>query len=424
MLAADLSQPSVLVYDPVATPVTRKRGASLSRRTGQRGSVYQPNLKTWNPKAPCYGRFLVDVPDEGRKRTTVPLGVCRTKSIAKQRLREHLEKTGVNSRQSFVENTSPATTFEEQAEKWIASLPTRRRKPVKPATIEGWRHALDKWILPFIGSVLLSEVGNGTLRELVEKMSSAGLSPQTIISYSKVVRMVVASAVDENGDQIYPRQWNHDFIGIPILDQTKQRRPTVTAAQIEALIGNVKERYSVLFALLAGTGLRIGEALGLKTTDLTDGCRILSVQRSVWRQNEQAPKTANAIRVVDVAEPLAKLLATYTTGRTGYVFATRDGKPLLQRNVLRILYGGSTEKICGQHTFRRFRAAHLRKGRVPEDLVKLWLGHARNLTDNYAAQLREDVPFRQSWAERAGLGFQLCQSGQTNVIPITVARVA
>jgi len=39
---------------------------------------------------------------------------------------------------------------------------------------------------------------------------------------------------------------------------------------------SVEQRYRVLFTLLAGTGLRIGEALGLKTSDLTSDCRTLA----------------------------------------------------------------------------------------------------------------------------------------------------
>ena len=394
----------------------------MSRRTGQTGSVYQPNHKTWNPKAPCYGRYLIDLPGSARKRTTVPLGICRTPSIARQKLREHLDAIGVNTKQSFVENTSPATTLRQQAEVWITALPTRRRRPVKPATIHGWRHALDKWVLPNLGDKLLSEVSNGALRTLVEKMASAGLGPQSIIAYSNVVKMVVASAVNDEGDQLYPRHWNHDFVGIPVLDQTKQRRPTVTAAQIEKIIGTVKERYAVLIAMLAGTGLRIGEALGLKTTDFTDDCTVLHVRRSVWLGQEQTPKTSNAIRSVDVAEPLARVLRSHIAGKNGFVFATREGKPLLQRNLLRVLH--NTGEKVGMHAFRRFRAALLRKERVPEDLLKFWLGHARNLTDTYASQLREDVPFRQQWAQSAGLGFSVVSMVSKNVVSINAVKAA
>jgi hypothetical protein len=50
---------------------------------------------------------------------------------------------------------------------------------------------------------LLADVSNSAVRELVEKMSEAGLSPKTIVNYVQVVKLVVASAVNEEGEQIY-----------------------------------------------------------------------------------------------------------------------------------------------------------------------------------------------------------------------------
>jgi hypothetical protein len=87
-----------------ATTARRKRGPSLSRRTGQKGSVFQ-HCNPWNPTAPAYGRFWIDMPGEDRQRKTVSLGLCRTRSIAKQKLREYIESTGVNSEQSFSTKT-------------------------------------------------------------------------------------------------------------------------------------------------------------------------------------------------------------------------------------------------------------------------------------------------------------------------------
>jgi len=106
--------------------------------------------------------------------------------------------------------TAPATTFRAQAATWLASLATRRRKPVKQSTIHSWRQALNKWVLPNLGDRLLSDVGNTALKELTE-MLDAGLSTQSIVNYTKVAKMVVASAVSSEGDQLYPRKWNHDL---------------------------------------------------------------------------------------------------------------------------------------------------------------------------------------------------------------------
>jgi len=82
----------------------------------------------------------------------------------------------------------------------------RRRRPVKPATVQGWRHSLDKWLLPIIGEVLLAEVGNTALKTVIEKMATAGLAPQSIVTHTRVVKMVVASAVNAEGEPIYPRR--------------------------------------------------------------------------------------------------------------------------------------------------------------------------------------------------------------------------
>ncbi len=378
----------------------------MSRRTGQTGNVYQPHAKSkqWEPKTPAYGRFWADVPGQKRRQKTVALGLCPTRSIARQRLREYLERAGVNSRQNFIANTSPAITFRQQAERWIESLATRRRKPVKPATISGWNDALKAWLLPNIGDMPLSGVSNKVARDLVEKMAAAGLSQKTIMNYFQVVRMVVASAVNEEGEQIYPRTWNCDFIGLPIIQRDRQHRPTITESELQTILTNTKGQYFALFELLAGTGLRIGEALGLRVTDLSPDCHVLHVRHSIWRGQEQEPKTPNAVRVVDLPEALAKVLRECVACKSGYLFSTREGRPLLSENVRRVLRRAAGMTV-GFHAFRRYRAAVLRKALVPEDLIKLWLGHAQNLTDRYAMQLRDDVAYRSEWAERAGLGF-------------------
>jgi integrase len=416
--------PYDVLQSAIATPI-RRRGPCLTRRTGQIGNVYQPaHPGKWNAQAPCYGRFWVDVPgNPERTRRTVSHGMCATKTIARQRLRDYIQREGVNTPDAFHRNTAPATTFSVQAEWWIASLPMRRRKPVKPATVHGWRHSLNKWLLPILGEVLLAEIGNAALKVVIEKMSDAGLAPQSIVTHTRVVKMVVASAVNAEGEQIYPRKWNHEFVGLPVIDPNRQYRPTLTRAEVEAIIAGIIPRYRVLVALLAGTGLRIGEALGIKTQDIGPGCRIIHIRRSVWHRQEQQPKTANAIRVVDIPEALAKVLREHVAGRNGLLFATRTGGPLSQRNVLRAFYTAGA--MCGFHALRRFRTETLRRERVPEDLVRLWLGHAgTSMTDAYAKGLADDIAWRQKWANRVGLGFTFGLYGVTNVAQIKSVKVA
>ena len=130
----------------------------------------------------------------------------------------------------------------------------------------------------------------------------------------------------------------------------------------------------------------------------------------------------NAIRLVDIREALAQVLRRYTKGKDGYLFTTRAGRLLDQRNTLKALHGAGNRG--GFHAFRRFRFAILRKAGVPESLIKLWMGHSQNLMDLYAAQLRLDMAYRREWCDRAGLVFELGELGYKSLAPIRPLLVA
>jgi integrase len=117
------------------------------------------------------------------------------------------------------------------------------------------------------------------------------------------------------------------------------------------------------------------------------------------------------MREVDLIPELAAMLRDHIGDRSaGFIFSTRRGGPVLQRNVLRVLHGiltGMGKPKLGFHAFRRFRVTHLRKNMVPEDLIKWWIGHApQAVTDEYS-NLKHDVQFRKHVAERVGPGFTL-----------------
>jgi hypothetical protein len=60
----------------------------------------------------------------------LPLGLCRTRSIAERKCREHVEKLGINSTQRLLESIS-RITFKQQAELWLRSLANRKRNPLE-----------------------------------------------------------------------------------------------------------------------------------------------------------------------------------------------------------------------------------------------------------------------------------------------------
>ena len=398
----------------------------MSRRVGQNGNVFVKSKcklgRCDHQKGLCpkYGRYWKDQPGQHeRLRVVVSLGNV-TQTVAERNLRDHIRKMQVDSPEAFVEATSPTITFKKQARWWLDEMRAgrivsrKKRTPIKLATLAGYQAAVN-WLNESIGSTPLADIKNEVAKQLVIRMRAAYLADKTIVNYFQVVKAAVASAVSSEGEQLYPRNWNFHFIGLPVVDEKKQRKPSLTASEVDQILARAKGRYRVLFALLGGTGLRIGEALGLKIGDhLSGDFSTIRVRQSVWRGSVQTPKTDNAVREIDLPSSLAAFLKASVGGRTsGFLFQTESGRPLTQRNVLRDGLGKirrdmKLEDGKAFHSFRRFRTAHLRKNRMPWDLQKLWLGHAnKDVTDRYAEQLKEDVEWRKQEAERAGLGFQL-----------------
>jgi len=396
----------------------------MSRRSGQSGYI--------EVRGKYYVvRFWKDVPGhEERMHASEKLcpisGPGRlTKPERERKAKEIIAASGADTPEHLAKAqcVSLGVTFREQAAWWIDHVQQRKRKPIAPATVESWQGALDAWILPNLGDVPLSSVGNLALKGLVANMVKAGLSPKTVNTYSQVVKSVVGSAVNEEGEQIFPRKWNHEFIDLPVVDKSKQNTPHFTGDVIAGILASSKGYKQMFCALLGGTGLRAGEALGLEVgKHISDDFSTLCVRQKVRRGKlEDFLKTEGGRRDVDICPALAEMLKKFVGERTsGFLFQNKNGNSLSQTNLLRRGLHPALKNLgqpkAGFHAFRRFRTTWLRKNRTPEDLIRFWLGHAdKTVTDGYS-KLREDVQYRREVADKIGLGFAI--SSQTpDVVP-------
>src|SRR5258708_1942001 len=385
------------------------------RRNWQAGRVYQEGRKKsdpWLPTMVAYVQYWRDVPGQAEpKRGFVSLGVCRTRTIAERKAAEKLEELGINSTQTFRESTSNIT-FKEQGEIWLQSLANRKRNPLEQTTIDTRRYALDKWIYPFFEGRLLADTSNRAVKELVEKMS-ASLSAASIRDYVNIVKGVVASAINEDGEELLPRKWNEEYIDAPLIDA--QRQPSATSDGGKAIAAAAKGQYQMLYALLAGCGpLGAGEALGLEIDKhISSDFRTLTVTQKAKRGIIQPYlKTKNGIREVDLCPSLAAMLKEYAGLRTsGLLFCTSTGAQLLQANTLQDSLHPILDEMKhvkgGFNIFRRFRITHLEKSDCPEALKHFWSGHAPAHVSERYVKLLNDRAYRLDWAERLGTGFLL-----------------
>ena len=319
-------------------------------------------------------------------------------------------------------------TFREQAKWWLSHVQGRKRKPIATSTLEAWEGCITKWLNPNIEDLPLSEVNNAVLKSLVAKMSDGGLSSKSINNYVQVVKMVVASAVNEQGEEIYPRKWNHEFIDMPVVEKDKQNTPSFSSEVMTGLAKWKKKRERTIFILCGAVGLRIGEVLGIEIDKhiSTDFLTISIMQKVRHGKVEQRLKTTNGFRQVDLHPAIAALLKEFVCDRiSGFLFCTRNGKPLSQSNIIRRHLHQALKELkyinpftgtykAGNHAFRRFRNTYLRNyTNCPEGIYKFWMGHAgKDMSDLYD-KVKEDVAFRREVAERCGFGFDL-----PSVVPI------
>src|SRR5271169_822959 len=164
-------------------------------------------------------------------------------------------------------------SFKEQSEKWLKWATTRSRKPILLTSVPTIRGALDNYILHEIGSLRLSKVHNGSCKPIVDKMKAEGLAPSSMNGYMNVVKAIMKSVIDpETGEPVFNRRWNSAFLDLPVVENIKT--PCITAAQIEAMQEDAKYSWErLLYIVLAATGLRISECLGLEWKHLINDGR-------------------------------------------------------------------------------------------------------------------------------------------------------
>jgi integrase len=302
------------------------------------------------------------------------------------------------------------STFRHFATWFMKDCKRRKRKPIKTSTLSNWQSILFNHVLGAIGDTPLADVGNTEVRDLVSSLVVKGLAAQTIKNIFLVVKLVKASAVDRDGNELYPTKWNKRFIDMPIVDENKQRKATCTGEQVGEIVKASCGRAQMATVLFAASGMRSGELFGLECRHF-DGAAI-KVEQELWRTQILEPKTPNSRRTIDLHPDVASLLKQFLQDRsTGYIFQTRSGKPtsptnMLHRDIYPILERMGISKR-GFHAFRRFRNTFLRNSLCPDGLLKFWMGHAgKDMSDRYD-RVRENVELRRDFAKKVGVGFEL-----------------
>lgn len=196
--------------------------------------------------------------------------------------------------------------------------------------------------------------------DLVRELRAAGKSEWTISGIVKTASRVFTFATRRCswfGQNPIPLLENGER---PKVSETARRR-IFTSDELQQTIAKANDPFKLLFMLAAVTGARESELLGIvwKDVDLSPDEATISFEYQVDRTGErQSLKTDESRRTVEIPRQLAKLLLEHRASSmhstmTAFVFATKSGKAISQRNALRELRRAMTKATDakGRHTF-------------------------------------------------------------------------
>jgi integrase len=409
-----------------ATKRTRK---SMSRRRGQNGHIEKSGR--W-----YVVRFWMDVAGQ-EKRVHKRERICpvaglgsMTESARERRAKEIVQQSGADTVEHFERVVLSVTgiTFREQADTWYAFMSNPRRQgknglPTAQSTLDTWKGIVERMKKEELGDIPLSALvqDQQPVADFITKLVKDGYEAKTIKNYFGVMKMVVASAKDKSTRKpLFPVAWDNDVLLMPRVNAKKQNRPAFTDKQVSQIVERAEGQYRVLFAVLAASGLRISELLGLRIENVLDDCyRLRIIEQNYAGRQEDRLKTANAERIVELHSTAAQLLRSHIDQRTsGFVFENKKHNALCATNILKrylhpVLLGsgdkpGVTGQKAGEHAFRRYRDGYLRTQNCPAGLLKYWLGHSRNqdMSDLYDGSVADEA-YRLEMSEKMGIGFEI-----------------
>ena len=205
----------------------------------------------------------------------------------------------------------PDTTVAQWADRWLKSV------TVRASTFGDYRNTMKKFVVPTLGHLRLRDLTAGQVEHAARKWADR----------------LNANCVRKNIGQLRNCLECARRLGViltnPARDARKpkpsRRRLTpLTADELARVIAGATLPHLYPFALLAATGCRMGEALGLDVGHYDPKAGTLSITRTWSRKHGfRPPKSENGVRTIPVPAALVPVLVATINGRkSGAMFPT------------------------------------------------------------------------------------------------------
>jgi len=268
-------------------------------------------------------------------------------------------------------------TLTEFAEEWRASVAVN----LKGSTTRAAESHLRAHILPKLGSLHLTEITTKAVQGFVAHLAGGGRSRKTVENVLLTLSSLLRTA----------RAWRYACGDFRFADLTlpregvKKEPRSFTDDEVRKIVANSPEPLGTIVAVTAVLGLRIGETLALRKSDVDFAKHIIRIRQSV----DAATRTVGAVKskASSADLPMSKELEVRLRahlqrheGKSDLLFVNRRGRPLsankLREKQLHPLLDALGIPRGGFHSMRHGAASSLLADGATPAVVQRQLRHS------------------------------------------------
>jgi integrase len=357
----------------------------LARRRYQKGMVlFSQSRQVW------LGRYREDIIQADgntiRTRPQIVLGTKRelpTRRLATRKLDEVLLRINDWSYQP-----TRIATVAEFAKRFREEVLSRR----KASTVRSAGSHFEAHILPELGKLRLDQIGPENQQIFINSLD--GASRKTVMNVLSTLSAMLSTATNWG---YAARQIELKKLVLP--DRNSYVAPHFTRSQIESIFGLAQEPWRTFFVVLAMTGMRAGEALGLQWTDIDFDHSCIHIRRSAWYGKVQSTKSRSSSAPITLPDALASVLGDYKKewkpNAQGFLFTTRNGRPPSSNKVVEYQLWPILDALnisrCGLHAFRHSVASFIVDAGYAPEVAQQQLRHSNARTTLGYVHLRGGI---------------------------------
>jgi len=345
------------------------------KRHAGEGSIY------FDDKRQLYvARYTLGYDDDGRQ---------IRKSISSKSSTVLIDKMKQFDRQNAaLHKDAQRVTFDQWYYNWLYRI---KRADLRPKSWQKYEGLYNNYVkeAPFADDKIRT-IKMTDLKKWYNDLQTAGATTATVKYINGLVRSALADALQDR--LILSNPTDKITFGHEIKSKEEPIKAWTQEEQrifVDYLKKHPKTKSMHMLLLTLATGLRLGEAMALRWSDVDLVANNISISRAIVRTKqedgsyediESTPKTQASIRTIDLPDKILPMLKQMPhEGQDGLIFTNRRGSYVYNKTPLRHLQALCDDLGINRITFHNLRhtyATRLFESGVSLKTVQALLGHA------------------------------------------------